>query len=674
MSNRAIELKQAIIVFRKKVDETLRMRRVQKNENMRIGLNAEAEAAFRGSVLSPDIKQIMEAFAKLVQYEKERYKMVVATEPVAQPGAGEVAIPLLEISDQEEELTVPALPAVGHRPQAAGGAGKFTQGLAHDLLTLWPHSMEGETPLERFTWLFEREMGRLGGGGENDMLNTLGAQFVPKLKKALEALRADRSSDAITILKTSLRSDPHNQVLAFLVSQILYLQAGRGQKSVQSEARELAQKSMLPNDKMPEEVLIWYEYHSISCEINHSPERALEWLRETDMLNPKHLLTAQGWMADEGCYLKAWFLLAQIPVELWGEREVQAIGNLVWDVVGGGVLYFVLFRDVMGKLATTRKDTFPQAVELETALANAHQAYSAIAPGLEKLAISSGNTPWLVRNRLLSTLAQVSGTPGFDHVLLHTTLGGESWQEGVFPDNEAKMALEDATVATWRWWAGAISPVRQTHLPSILPVEEAVAESNLQEAAEKLLKVLQKEEQKRVQKDVWEKVLPWLVRWQMDHLLAAGSGSSKPRLKFIPSYPPYSHFYRRWSDPVPTNILGSEIILENAKNGAFASWYEVMAAFEGAWRLIDDPTHGLTAVQKRALRAAKEQDPNSFAGLKVSGSGPDMSKLGVVLLPLGLIAGVVVAVSMTRNIGQAIGVILVLAGLAGVLTIQISKK
>src|SRR5262249_6494695 len=141
--------------------------------------------------------------------------------------------------------------------------------------------------------------------------------------------------------------------------------------------------------------------------------------------------------------------------------------------------------------------------------------------------------------------------------------------------------------------------------------------------AEELLALLHAKEQSLIRHELWRDLQPWMNHWQMEHLLAAGAGSSRPRLRFAPKLPPYSTYYRKWREPSPSAVLASEVIAGAARRGAFASLFEVQAAFEGAWRLLNDPAHGLVMAQRRALAAAKQADPARFGGASLEiGSGP----------------------------------------------------
>jgi hypothetical protein len=263
----------------------------------------------------------------------------------------------------------------------------------------------------------------------------------------------------------------------------------------------------------------------------------------------------------------------------------------------------------------------------------------------------------------------VAPVPAFDHVLLHASLNGQTVRSG-YPDQHLRVALEDPHISYWKLWVGCLSPDRETRLGHLLPVADTVDDHEFLGELDELTLALRALEAKLV-KPMWAEIQHWLPRWQLDHLLALGTGSNKPRSRFAPALPPYSSYYRRWSEPTPSGILPSEMILENAQRGGFASLFEAQAALEGGARLVIDPVHGLIAAQKRALEAAKKANPAKFSHLNHDIGGGRVFK-GLFLMGL-LGGGIALSMHLTENAGQAIGLSLVLAGFVGILAVQMAK-
>ena len=101
---------------------------------------------------------------------------------------------------------------------------------------------------------------------------------------------------------------------------------------------------------------------------------------------------------------------------------------------------------------------------------------------------------------------------------------------------------------------------------------------------------------------------------------------------------------------------------------------EAVAAFDGAARLMDDPNHGIRATQKRALQLAKQQNPDKYSSMQMMGDSGMGGQALMALLPLLLLGGVVAIFGMSKNIGQALGLSLALAGIVGVLMLGLARK
>jgi hypothetical protein len=228
-------------------------------------------------------------------------------------------------------------------------------------------------------------------------------------------------------------------------------------------------------------------------------------------------------------------------------------------------------------------------------------------------------------------------------------------------------------VSYWRLWTLVLTPFKDMRQPYLLPAEEIIHDGDLLASCDQLLATLVASEKSLIKAHLWEDLKPWMTRWQLDHLLAASTGSNKPRNRFAPSLPPYTSLYRIFQEPPVSGLLPSEIIIENAKRGAFSSLFEVVAALEGAGRLINDPVHGIVASQKRALAAANRYNPKKFKTVAQEFGGSSGNGFLMLAMPVGVLGLVAAVVSFSANWGQALGLLLALGGVAGVVALNLKK-
>lgn len=661
------ELVKALVALRQSIDNNANARRDTKLAVLR-GEGGAPTANLRSLQMGADTLQLVQAIQAAAAYDVQVFKPVVefglpdvTPQQVSSPGglaapSGGVAMPNL---------------AQGHPSYVAGT-------LAHIMPVLQPLPQPTDMPANlppasrHMLALFVDEIRQVSDAA-GTVSGAVGGAFLPKLKNALSAFQTQRYGDVQTILKSALRNEPHNPVLLFLLTQFLYFMVSNGHKEVLPEARDNAQKAMNFNDKVTPEKLLFYRYYCVAGEMLHDPARALGWMREHGLLHVTPMKTAGGLGAHNGLLVKAWAMLAQTDVELWSELEFNQLYELALDVVGGGFLFVALFRTKMMDAAMTRKEPFPRLQEIDIALAQAFQNYQTLAPHLDKVQETTSAMPWLVRQHYFTLIGRAGPKPLFDHVLLHIALNGAHWGQG-YPDNELRSGLGDPHASYWRLWALSVCPGGEVHAGQPLDATEAVEDKMLIPACEQALALLRAAENALIKHEIWEDLKPWLIRWQMDHVLAAGTGNSHPREGFMPKQPMLRALYRKWSQPQPTGLLASELIHASAQRGAFASMGEVLAAFEGAVRLIDDPNHGLVATQKRALAAAKQQNPAKFGGMSVGGEGLGAGQVMTLLVPIMLLGGMVGVITLSKNMGQAIGLSLALAGFAGVALLGTAKK
>lgn len=678
------DLRNAILTFHTKLDQRQQVRRTQRIQKSK----AEQEPAdtLGAFSLSPDVKAYFDTIMQAVMRDRQRFGIPatpVTTQPMtavyappspshayaAEPMAGEsIPSPPTAFPPQPEPL----------QPRQIASSSVFL----NPLVELWQKNEElfpslntnqnlsasARTCLHFMLYEFGLMSEELATRG------SLSNALTSKLKQAIQAYNEGRTADTITLLRNALSNDPHNHTLLAILSQVHYQLAAGGQQNALPEARENAQRSIIHSDKLKPQRLALYRYLAMATEREFGPERTLEWLRDTGFLRASLLTGKEGLLSGKGLYLRGWALLATTPPALWTETEFAALHKVVDAVVGGGAMYFAWFRGPLLEFAMLQKSPPSVLMEIEKLFRTSHLFYTETAQGMRQLPLQASPYPWFIRVRFLNSVAQICPVPTFDQVLCMTSLDGLLWREDNFPDQELRAMLGDSSLGYWKLWALVVTPHRDVRQPYLLPADETVNDAHLLTACDSMLQALKEAEVQRIRPTVWEDLKPWMVRWQIDHLLAAGSGSNKPRTRFAPNLVPYTHFYRNWQDPVPVGILASEIITENAKRGAFASLFEIAAAFEGALRIIDDPVHGLLACQKRALQTAKQQNPKKFSNISVDFGSVSGGKLMMGLLPLGMLGAMGAIIQMSANWSQAAGLILALAGLAGVIFINLSKK
>ncbi len=496
---------------------------------------------------------------------------------------------------------------------------------------------------------------------------------VNKLKQAVQAFFEERVTDCITILKIGANNDPHNHTLLTCLSQILYYQAANGHPTALPEAREYGQRSMIHSESAKPTRLNFYCYLAIINERAFSAERALELLRDSGLLSTYTIQTNKDFLlADRGIYLRAWAILSTIPADLWSDYERHHLVELATLIPGGGMLYLAWFRTMMVGLAGASKVPISEFETLEKHFKLALLHYTDIRASAQKLPARQSPLPWALRLRWMNTLLAIAPTPTFDQILAMTALDANLWRDGVFPDNELRALLDFPQISYWNCWISAITPYKDRRQPFLLPATDAVHDDNLLPMLDKLLDTLKIEEQARIQAAVWDDIRPWMARWQLEHLLATATGSNQPRSRFAPSLTPFSHFYRRWRDPIISAILPSEIIAETARRGAFANLFEAATAFEGAARLLDDPAYGLMPNQRRAYTEAMKKIPEKLKDKPTDFANPN-GLAALALLPVGLLGGVVAIVIFSSNWSQALGLIVALCGACGVVALNLKR-
>lgn len=609
-------------------------------------------------VLSPDVKAFFDRVMAAVEHDRDRY--FPAPEAIAADAAGPAA---------EAEAKPVAVAAAGpsiHLQSLWSGWDKV-----ETLLT--PDAQDAAlTPAVAYCAGFlRREVAQLID--ENGQRTTMAPGVLNKVRQAVQAYVEQRTNDAVTLLKNVLHNDPHNHVVLALLSQIMYQMAAKGTQTMLPEAREHAQRSIIASEKVKPERLALYRYMAIVTERAFGPERVVDWLRDTGLLQAEVLCGPKGLLAESGIHLRAWAILSTIPVETWHEQHFDAVRDLVLHVIGGAAIYVAWLRGPLVQAAANSKTPMPLVEELERLVRTTQMNHAEVNGAMHQLPLRTSDKPWMVRVRFLHAVVQVAPLPTFDQTLCQIALDGQNWVEGVSPDPELFAMLGSTEMSYWRLWALSLTPFKDVRQPYLLPAEETVADGELLNQCDALLAALRDAEKVRIKPHLWEDLKPWMVRWQTDHLLAAGTGSNKPRSRFAPSLPPYIQLYRAWQEPTPTGRLASEIITENAKRGAFSGLFEILGAFEGANRLLDDPVHGLVASQKAALMAANKQNPKKFRTVATEFGGVSGSGMMMAMLPVGLMGLVAAVFTFSANWGQALGLLLALGGVGGVIVLNLKK-
>ena len=523
------------------------------------------------------------------------------------------------------------------------------------------------TPQQVLAEIFQTELANLQNPANHGAGRlALSAALINKLKQAEQAFLADRFKDAITILRNALTGDPQNHLVLHLMSQLLYFLAHNGQQGALPEARELAQRSCIQSERLSPEKLALYRYRAIVTEWGFGPERTIEWLRIHELLNPSRLCGPHGLLAEEGQALKAWAILSTIPPTLWTQYEFGALLEVMDRAVGGAAMYLAWFQKPLEDAQNQSKMPLPHLSNITQLMLNVQLAFSEAAPALHSLPLTTSSHPWILRVQFLHTLVQVAGHPTLPQVLSHINLAGDQWERHSFPTNEIQASIKDNDVEYWQIWCLFLTHHKDLRQPFLLPAEETAQDGDLLAAADQLLEQLRNLEQSMLVPQ-HETLKTWLPKWQLEHLLAVSTGSNKPRLRFAPGISPYANFYRHWQKPIIQHWLPSEVIAGTAARGAFASLFEMHAAFLGAARLLDDPENGLIPHQKRALALARRQNPSKFNKMREPGGGSGLQGLSMLVLPLGGLGAAAAIVNLSANLGQAVGLLLALTGVIGVL-------
>jgi hypothetical protein len=508
---------------------------------------------------------------------------------------------------------------------------------------------------------------------ENATKTFIAPALLLKLRHAVQAFNEYRVKDATTLLKNAVRIEPHNPHIAAMLSQIYYYMAGTGNANVLPEAREFGQRCLMATEKATPEQLATYRYLALATERGFSAERVIEWMRDYHLLETAEM-EREGLFSAKGLYLRIWGVLATIPVELWKENEISLLRRISLGVIGGGLVYLLWFQKTLFRSTAQGIPPMPGVEEIERLVKASFGYYNETADSLRQIPIQVAEYPWLLRVRYLRTFVAIAPLPTFDQALCNIALNAEKWMVEGGPNVELRALLNDHSLSYWNIWALVLTPFKDVRLPYLLPAEETLADAAMLAACDDMLNILRNEERSRMRSHLWNDLKPWMPRWEVDHFLAAATGSNKPRSRFAPSLTPYTHFYRYWQDPVVQGYLASEVVQETARRGGFASLFEVLATIDGAHRLMDDPAHGMVNMQKRALAAANRYNPRKFKTVQQEFGLTTGASAMAILLPLAGLGAMAAILTFSSNWGQAFGLILALLGVVGVILLNVGNS
>lgn len=447
-----------------------------------------------------------------------------------------------------------------------------------------------------------REVQRMNGLLGN--FGPVGVGTLQKMKQADKYLREGNIGPCLRVLQGAKSSDPHNNILAYMISQINYFQTHNAHSDALPDARSEAKKSGAYSEHLGGDALLRFRYDAVAAEMPFSHKKAIEWLKEFVLLDADNISGETSFLKSHGIYFRSWLLLSMLPYKLWNDYIFQNIEDMVTNVIGGAAFYIHILRDPCMR-ALRERAVPPAAVKrIEEKLALAQGHYEDIAQAFHSGWSERSTLPWTVKNRYLSMFYDAGPFPKFDEVLLYVSLNGRQFDVNAPPQNVfARSGLERENY--WRLWALVFNEESNKRLFTILPVKETAAEQDFYREAERALQTLKENENAEIETETWNEAEPHMVRWTMDHLLAIGTRNNNPRQKFTPSSPPFSHLYREWSYQNNKNPLTGTLMENVASLGGFSGPQEIVAAFEGASALVNEPNYGIRAQQKEALRKAR---------------------------------------------------------------------
>ena len=428
-----------------------------------------------------------------------------------------------------------------------------------------------------------------------DNLGLYGPAGVGSLQKVrqAESYAADGNFTAtLRMLKSAKSSDPHNNTICYLVSQACYALVLAGNTDLLPEARSEAQKSANASEHLPPELLMLYRYEAAAVERAITDKKSTEWLKEFYLLDVEPISGQEGLGRAEGDYLKPWLLLANSKPGTWGDYIFESIAQMATHAVGGAALYIHLLRPLV-EAEVKKRAVPPSCIEdLEKNLGTAYAAYTYLSRAFGTWQTAEEQFPWTVRNRFLSDFYNAGKFPTFDEVLMNVSLSGRGYEMNATPvQNFKNFGYHGENY--WRLWAIVLAPEQAKKINNMLPAVETELEKKIYKEFETAFAKLVEAETALLDMTDFADCQPHMMTFTMDHLVGASTKKKDARSAFAPAVSPFSNLYRQWNEGAPAQVRPSDIIKFAASQGGFGSAQEVLAAIDGAFILIKDPTYGL---------------------------------------------------------------------------------
>lgn len=444
-----------------------------------------------------------------------------------------------------------------------------------------------------------------------------------KMKKVLNSVGNKRIEEAIILTKNSRKDDPRNHSVSFVLSQLLYYKSSNGHTECLPEARDEAKKACAYSEKVDEQRLLRYRYHSIATERNFSPEKCVEIMRAYYMTNPESLSGRDGIAANSFYNLRCWIILSTVPTSLWSTFEIESLAEIVIKAIGGSLIYIYYLRRAVLIELDAGNDLFTNHFQdLERLLGifyvNYQHMKSAIDSDFDDQFIikGSGPYPWITAHRYMKKFLAVAPLPSSDEILMHMSLDGHACEKNAYPEgNMLKIGLIHSDY--WRSWASVLSPVTAINQGATIPYQRLTAVKGLFAIYTKLLSLLEKLEQEVLTEENWAEIESLMPLYAYENLLEIGHGNPSTQLLRTKEDAPFLAYYREWRKETRPSALPSEMIKQQAKNGAFINFKEVHAFFEGVVKVFASTQYNLKKHTQNA-RAAYDAKYNAKSGIDFS--------------------------------------------------------
>ena len=351
--------------------------------------------------------------------------------------------------------------------------------------------------------------------------------------------------------------------------------------------------------------------------------------------------------------------------------EIESLEKIATTAPGGAIFYLNVMRPQLRSRFESEKDIIIQKLfKLEILLARSYANYSDIVATIQQNYDDEGNlTPnskylWTLEHRYTSLLLKSYKIPAFDEVYLYTSLDAKRYSTEAYP-NRAMAAMGLANVNYWQVWSIVITGVEGKGSSRTLPVKRMAAHTEIFCIFDKMLEALVEVEKEIIPDEKWKIIKKYMPKYEYNIFIHVAAG---PDAFKVPSNPYYLNFYRAWVKVQPSESLPSEILKAYAEKGNFIDAEEVVAAFEGALRVMTDDVHGLKSRAKDALKACLGDKKNVASSkakdLMREGHFNDYWWLYVIVLPLAALAFYVMSGSGgTGSVIVLLVIILFAAGL-----------